>query len=95
MGYEIEFKKSVKKDFNKIGKLEAKKIFIILKEFANNFCDEYERSLLKSGKIKNLKGTWSGFYRLRIRTFRVIYQKNDNKLVIFIFRIANRKDIYK
>ncbi|WP_169753647.1 type II toxin-antitoxin system RelE/ParE family toxin, partial [Campylobacter mucosalis] len=37
---------------------------------------------------------FNGFYRLRFRSFRVIYQKFNDKLVIYTLRVSDRKDAY-
>lgn len=49
---------------------------------------------MKQSKIKKLQGEWEGFYRLRFRDYRVIYEKNNNQLVIHIIRDAHRKEVY-
>jgi mRNA interferase RelE/StbE len=43
-------------------------------------------------EIKPLKGQYSGKFRLRVRNYRVIYQKRDEVLIILIVRIGHRKD---
>jgi mRNA interferase RelE/StbE len=45
--------------------------------------------------IKALKGALSGKFRLRVRDYRIIYQKKDDVLTILIVRIGHRKEIYK
>jgi mRNA interferase RelE/StbE len=35
-----------------------------------------------------------GFYRLRLRNYRVIYEKIEDRLVIHIVRIAHRREVY-
>ena len=72
-------------------------IFVLksLAEFEANFDTEYEINLIKTGKIKSLKGDWSGFYRLKLRTYRVIYAKEADKLIILVVRISHRKDVYE
>ncbi|KAA0257500.1 type II toxin-antitoxin system RelE/ParE family toxin [Deferribacter autotrophicus] len=94
MSYTLKFAPQTKKDLKKLPVYIQKFILNSLKEFANNFSNEYEAELIKTGKIKKLKGEWEGFYRLRLRTYRVIYQKNANELVILIIRISHRKNIY-
>lgn len=95
MSWRLKFKNSVKSDFRQIDLLEAKKILKSLNDFVDNFSDEQERILLKSGIIKKLKGNLDGSYRLRLRTYRVIYKKNLEELIILVVRVGYRKDIYR
>jgi len=92
--YSLEFHRKAKKELDKFS--FDIKLFIVqeLGEFIKNFSDEYEDSLIKRGKIKHLKGEYSGYYRLKLRTYRVIYEKIDNKLIIHVLRIAHRKEVY-
>lgn len=95
MRWRLKFKNSVKSDFRQIDLLEAKKILKSLNDFVDNFSDEQERILLKSGIIKKLKGNLDGSYRLRLRTYRVIYKRNLEELIILVVRVGHRKDIYR
>ena len=94
MGWELKFKNSVKKDFNNIGFLESAKIMKSLNDFIENFSDDQERILLKNGNIKRLKGSLEGCYWLRLRTYRVIYEKRENELIILVLRVGGRGDVY-
>ena len=95
MNWRLKFKNSVKSDFRQIDLLEAKKILKSLNDFINNFSDEQERILLKSGVIKKLKGNLDSCYRLKLRTYRVIYKKKLDELIILVVRVGHRKSIYK
>ena len=95
MSYRLEFEGRVKKDFANIGRENSAIIMKILSEFAANFSCEYEQELLKTTKIKALKGNYEGLYRLRIRSFRAIYKKKDNELIILVLRAAARKEAYR
>lgn len=92
--YTLEFHKRAKKELDKLS-IDIK-IFIVkeLDNFINNFSDEYESELIKNSKIKFLKGEYSGYYRLKLRTYRIIYEKVNDKLIIHILRIAHRKEVY-
>ena len=94
MRWELKFRNSVKKDFNNIGFFESAKIIKSLNDFIENFSDDQERILLKNGNIKRLKGNLEGCYRLRLRTYRVIYEKRENELIILVLRIGSRGDVY-
>jgi len=49
----------------------------------------------KNIDIKILEPKKLGFYRLRLWKFRIIFEKNDTKLIIHILKIWSRWDIYK
>lgn len=48
---------------------------------------------LPEGDIKKLKGI-DGIYRLRVGDFRVLFEKNDDKLIIIVIEVGNRGQIY-
>jgi len=48
----------------------------------------------EGSNVKALKGM-SGYYRLRVEDYRVIYELQDNNLVILVIDINHRKDVYK
>jgi len=95
MDWRLKFKDGVKSDFRQIDFFEAKKILRSLNDFVDNFSDEQERILLKNDTLKKLKGNLDGCYRLRLRTYRVIYKKNLGELVILVVRVGHRKSVYK
>ncbi len=93
--YKIDFKPSVKKDFKKIDKANIALIKNSLKDFINNFNDDYEISLIQKGIIKKLKGQKENIYRLKLRSYRVVYKKEDNVLIILVLSITTREGAYK
>ena len=82
--YKVNFAKSVKKDFRKIPKLEVSKILNEIEELAKN---------PRSPKTKKLKG--ENLYRLRVGNYRVIYDIQDNLMLIFVVKLGHRDDIYR
>lgn len=82
--YKVIFTKSVKKDFRKIPKLEVSKILNEIEELAKN---------PRSSKTKKLKG--ERLYRLRVGNYRVIYDIQDNLMLIFVVKLGHRSDIYR
>ncbi len=95
MSYSLEWTKNALTDLMAFDKPVKTFIANSLTEFIGSFDSNYENNLIKIGKIKALKGEWSGFYRLKLRTYRVIYTKEADKLIILIVRISHRKDVYK
>ncbi|MBN2542132.1 type II toxin-antitoxin system RelE/ParE family toxin [bacterium] len=46
-------------------------------------------------KGKSLTGKLKDYYSLRVRDYRIIYEINKKKSVIYILKIQQRKDVYK
>lgn len=92
--YRLEFHPAAKKELDKLD--HQAKVFIIraLTLFIEAYDNHYETEMMKQSKIKKLQGEWSGFYRLRFRDYRVIYEKLNGQLVIHIIRVAHRKKVY-
>ncbi|MBD2280577.1 MULTISPECIES: type II toxin-antitoxin system RelE/ParE family toxin [Aphanizomenonaceae] len=42
----------------------------------------------------SLTGQWSGFYKLRVGDYRVIYELDIEEQLIIIIRIGHRREIY-
>ena len=82
--YKVNFAESVKKDFKKVPKPEVVKILDAIDELAKN---------PRSSKSKKLKG--EKLYRLRVGNYRVIYDIQDNVMLIFVIKLGHRSDIYR
>ncbi len=93
--YTLEFEKPVKKDFKNINISDIKFIRDSLYSFVENFSFEYEQELLKTGKIKKLQGMDEELYRLKLRTYRVIYKKEEDRLIILVISVKSRENSYK
>jgi mRNA interferase RelE/StbE len=93
--YNLEFDKKASKDILSLDKSTRNFILDELESFINNFDEDYEKELIKLTKIKALQGEFKGLYRLKLRTYRVIYEKVGNKLLILVLRVPHRKDVYR
>lgn len=82
--YRIDYAKSVDKDFRKLPKKIADRIAASIDKLAAN--------PRPPGCVK-LVG-FDSEYRIRVGDYRIIYQINDNVLVILVLEIGHRKDIY-
>jgi mRNA interferase RelE/StbE len=61
---------------------------------------EYVYPLLRDNpffgpNIKKLKGKYKGVYRFRIGDYRLLYKIEEKKVIVFIFDIEHRKDVYR
>ena len=93
--FSLEFSNSTKRDLKRIDRQYQKFILDSLEEFVKNFSSDYEASLIATGKIKKLQGQKEVLYRLKLRSYRVIYKKFDDKLVILVVHITTREGAYK
>ena len=93
--YSVVYKKTAIKDFRRIDKANIKFLMDSILEFTNNFSFEYEQELLKTGKIKKLQGINEDLYRLKLRTYRVIYKKEEDRLIILVVSVKSRENSYK
>ena len=93
--YSVVYKKTTIKDFKRIDKANLKYLTDSILEFTNNFSFEYEQELLKTGKIKKLQGMDEELYRLKLRTYRVIYKKEEDRLIILVVSVKSRENSYK
>lgn len=53
-----------------------------------------ENPLALKNNIKRLKDKELEIYRLRVGSYRVLFQRKDEELIILVIRIGHRKDIY-
>lgn len=42
-----------------------------------------------------LKGEYAGLRRIRIGNYRVVYEVQDQKLVVLVIRIGHRREVYR
>ena len=42
-----------------------------------------------------LKGEFTGLRRIRIGDYRIVYEVQNEQLVILVVRVAHRRDVYK
>ena len=83
--FNIVFKKSAQKDLARLERNVRQRIADAIAMLADN---PYPAGSLKLSGFEDYR-------RIRVGSFRVVYQVRDNELIIFIIRIADRKDVYK
>jgi mRNA interferase RelE/StbE len=83
--YRIEVKRSAAKAIKKIPKPDRRRI----SEKIDSLADE-----LPSPEVTKMKGD-NPFHRIRVGDYRIIYEIQDEVLVILIVKVGHRKDIYR
>ncbi len=53
-----------------------------------------ENPQVLKNNIKKLSGIKDNYYRLRVGRYRVIFKKEEKRLIIVIVRIGHRKKVY-
>jgi len=82
--YEVRFRKSVSKDFDPIPRRDVQRIVAAIAALAANPRPPQARKLTGSGK-----------YRRRCGAYRVLYEIQDDVLVVCVVKVGHRKDIYR
>ena len=82
--YKIIVKKSVSKDLKKIPSKDIKRILSAIQDLAETPRPPQSKKL--SGQER---------YRLRQGNFRILYSIEDDKLIICVIKVGNRRDVYK
>ena len=93
--YQLRYLNGALKDLKRIDKAHQKFLNDSIKEFVKEFSFEFEQELLKTGKIKKLQGLNEELFRLKLRTYIVIYKKEEDRLIILVVSVKSRENSYK
>ena len=85
MSYRIEFKRSAAKALKKIPKANRKRIVEKIDSLAES---------PPNPDTTKMKGN-NPFHKVRIGDYRIVYEIQEDVLVILVVKIGHRKDIYK
>ena len=82
--YEVRFRKSVGKDLDPIPKRDVQRIVAAIAALADNPRPPQSRKLSGSEK-----------HRLRCGVYRVLYEIQDDVLVVCVVKVGHRKAVYR
>jgi len=82
--YEIFFRKSVIKDFRKIPKKDGQRIIQAIRKLAREPRPPQAKKLSSQER-----------YRLRCGVYRVLYEIQERRLIIYVVRARHRKEEYR
>ncbi|HOU21880.1 MAG TPA: type II toxin-antitoxin system RelE/ParE family toxin [Kiritimatiellia bacterium] len=83
--YELRFKRSVQKDFRRIGEDAARRVMTAIR--AKLIHDP-------RGEGKPLKGRQGTLWSFRVGPFRVLYTFNEAEVWILVVRVGPRQGVY-
>ena len=85
MAYKVLLKKSALKDLQAVSKPDQKRLL-----------DAIESNLSSDPcQGKALSGEFKGLHRWRSGKFRIVYEIQQEILVVLVLRIGHRKDVYR
>ena len=84
MTYSLQIKKSAAKALDKIVKHDRIRLIEAIDRL---------RKEPHAGGV--LKGEFAGLRRIRIGSYRIIYEVNDDQLVVLVIRVAHRRDVFR
>jgi len=84
VSYKIFFKESVEKDLHGIPRKDLRKILARIKLLSEN---------PRPPGCEKLTGQEK--YRIRQGRYRIVYSIQDEKVTLWIVKVAHRKDVYK
>jgi len=85
LNYHIEVKRSAAKALKKIPKADQKRIADKIDSLAED---------LPNPDTTKMKGN-NPFHRIRVGNYRIIYEIQEDVLLILVVKIGHRKDIYR
>ena len=88
MAWQIEFLPQAAKELSKLDRTVAARIVRTLEERLATLDDP--RTLGSA-----LVGEHAGFWRWRIGDYRVIARIEDERITIFVIRVAHRREVYR
>lgn len=83
--YKVEFTRSAEKELRKIDKSKVAAIYGEIERLEFN---------PRPYGVKKLVGA-DRTYRIRVGNYRIVYEIEDDVLLVLIIRIAHRKDVYR
>lgn len=84
MTYSVSIKQSAAKALTKIARDDQLRIIDAIDQLAVNPA---------AGGV--LKGEYAGLRRIRIGNYRVVYEVQDQKLIVLVVRIGHRREVYR
>ena len=85
MAYSVSFEPESIDDLDSISQVMCVRILKKIEWLSVNF---------EKVSAQPLTGQWSGFYKLRVGDYRVIYEFDIENQLIFVARVEHRREIY-
>ena len=84
MSYRVRIKRSAAKALRKIDKPDRERLVRAIDRLAE---EPYAGGVLK--------GEFAGLRRIRVGSYRIVYEAHEGELVVLVVRVSHRRDIYR
>lgn len=84
MNYSVSIKQSALQSLKSIARADQLRIIDAIDQLKTNPA---------AGGV--LKGEYSGLRRIRIGSYRVVYEVHDEQLTVLVIRIGHRREVYR
>ncbi|KKL68530.1 hypothetical protein LCGC14_2124060 [marine sediment metagenome] len=85
MPYRVEIKRSAQKELAALPKRDRRRVMSAIAGLAANPRPDGARKLVGADDA----------YRIRVGDYRIVYQVADRVLVVYVVRVAHRKDVHR
>ena len=85
MLYAVELRPAARRDLRKIPKMDAGRIIAAIESLAKN---------PRPPGVKKLVGV-EELYRIRVGDYRIVYQVQDERLLVLVVKIGHRREVYR
>ena len=85
MGYTIEITRSAARQLRKLERVEQLRLAIAIDGL---------REQPRPDGCRSLKGV-PGAFRVRVGAFRIIYEIHEERVIVVVLKIGNRRDVYR
>ena len=85
MNYQILYRASVKRDMRRLDAPTAQRVDAAILALADD---------PRPAGCKKLAGK-NDLWRLRVGAHRIVYQIQDDRLIVLVVRVAHRQDVYR
>jgi len=82
--YSLQIKKSAARTLSQISKPDRERIIRRIDQLPNN-----------PGAGSVLKGEFSGLRRIRVGSYRIVYEIRETELIILVVRVGHRSGVYR
>ena len=85
MTYTVLFRTSARKALGKLPSQTQARLVLAADALAND---------PRPAGVKKLQGD-ENLWRIRVGSYRIVYEIHDDRLIVLIVRVADRKDVYR